>query len=380
MKHTQAPLRSLSAVATLALLITACSPKGDAPGAAPPPAPKVRVQTIQPQNATISTELPGRTLAFQEAEVRPQVSGILKSRLFTEGMDIKAGTTLYQIDPATYQAALSSAQAALDKANANLVTAEARSKRFEALAEGNAVSQQERDDAKAALLQARADVAATKAALQNAQIQLNYTRVYAPISGRISRSSVTAGALVQANQAQALARIVQLDPLYVDLTQSTTELLKLRQQVASGQLKSTGQGKVAVKLMLEDGTEHPQEGSLQFSEATVDPTTGTVTLRAIVPNPKRALLPGMYVRARLATGVRESAILVPQKALARDNTGAAVVYLLGADNTVERRPVKTAQAVGDQWVISEGLKEGEVLIVEGLQKVKPGQPAEVIKE
>ncbi|HEX4855365.1 MAG TPA: efflux RND transporter periplasmic adaptor subunit, partial [Limnobacter sp.] len=266
------------------------------------------------------------------------------------------------------------------KAQANLISAKVRNDRFQELSLQNAVSQQEKDDAFAALKQAEADVAAGKAAVKTAQINLDYTRVTAPIGGRIGRSTITPGALVQQGQTNALATIQQLDPIYVDLTQSTTELLQLKRDLESGALKRIGKDTARVRLKLEDGSNYEPEGKLQFSDVTVDQATGTVTLRAVFPNPDQKLLPGMYVRASLETGVRENGILVPQKGIVRDATGQPAAFILNADNTVEKRNITTARAIGDQWLISEGLQPGDRLIVEGVQKVKAGQAAEVIAE
>ncbi|WP_334119387.1 efflux RND transporter periplasmic adaptor subunit [Limnobacter sp.] len=293
---------------------------------------------------------------------------------------MKAGTSLYQIDASTYQAEYASAKAALEKAQANLTSARIRNDRFQELAKMNAVSQQERDDAYATLKLAEADVASGKAALQSAQINLTYTRVTAPISGRIGRSSVTPGALVQQGQANAMATIQQLDPIYVDLTQSTSELLQLKRDLESGVLKSAGKNAAKVTLKLEDGSDYEQEGKLQFSDVTVDQNTGTVTLRAVFPNPKQQLLPGMYVRASLEEGVRENGILVPQKGIMRDATGEPSALVLNNENKVEKRSVKTARAIGDQWLIAEGLQTGDRVIVEGVQKVRPGQTAEIVSD
>lgn len=340
-----------------------------------PPAmePEVGVVTLAPQRVKIDTELAGRTSAYLIAEVRPQVGGIIKKRLFTEGSDVKSGEALYQIDPAPYQAALDSAKAAAAKAEANLFSARLKAERYKDLVAINAVSQQNYDDAFAALKQAEADVAAAKAAQQTAQINLDYTRVISPISGRIGRSSVTQGALVTANQAASLATIQQLNPIYVDVTRSSTELLRLKRDLASGQLKSAG--KARVKLILEDGTSYPLEGSLQFSEVTVDQGTGAITLRAVFPNPNQDLLPGMYVRATLETGVDEQAILVPQRGVTRNNKGEATVLVLEPDNRVQMRVIEVSRAMGEMWLVASGLKAGERVIVEGLQKVRPGGTA-----
>jgi membrane fusion protein (multidrug efflux system) len=363
------------------LVLTGCgSQEGGANAAATPNLPKVRIVEVAAKPVSLYTELPGRTSPYLIAEVRPQVNGIVKTRQFTEGSNVKAGTSLYQIDASSYQAEYASAKAMLEKAQANLTSAQIRNDRFQELAKQNAVSQQERDDAFAALKQAEADVAAGKAAVQTAQINLNYTKVTAPISGQIGRSSVTAGALVQQGQAGAMATIQQLDPIYVDLTQSTTELLQLKRDLESGALKSAGKDAAKITLKLEDGSSYAQEGKLQFSDVTVDQNTGTVTLRAVFPNPKQQLLPGMYVRASLEEGVRENGILVPQKGIVRDATGAPSAFVLNAENKVEKRSVKTARAMGDQWLIAEGLQAGDRMVVEGIQKIRPGQEVEILSD
>ena len=363
------------------LTLAGCgSQEGGANAATAPALPKVRVFDVAAKPVSLYTELPGRTSPYLIAEVRPQVNGIIKARQFQEGGDVKAGTSLYQIDASTYQAEYASAKAMLEKAQANLTSAKIRNDRFQELAKLNAVSQQERDDAYAALKQAEADVASGKAAVQSAQINLNYTKVTAPISGRIGRSSITPGALVQQGQANPLTTIQQLDPIYVDLTQSTSELLQLKRDLESGVLKSAGKDAAKVTLKLEDGSSYAQEGKLQFSDVTVDQNTGTVTLRAVFPNPKLQLLPGMYVRASLEEGVREAGILVPQKGIMRDATGAPSAFVVGQDNKVEKRSVETARAIGDQWLIAEGLQAGDRLIVEGIQKVRPGQEVEILSD
>lgn len=356
------------------------SQEGGANAAATPILPKVKVIEVTTKPVSLYTQLPGRTSPYLIAEVRPQVSGIIKSRQFQEGGVVKAGTSLYQIDPAIYQAEFASAKAMLEKAQANLISARTRNDRFQELALQNAVSQQERDDAFTALKQAEADVASAKAAVQSAQINLNYTRVTAPISGRIGRSSITAGALVQQGQANALTTIQQLDPIYVDLTRSTSELLQLKRDLASGALKSAGKDAARITLKLEDGSDYEQVGKLQFSDVTVDQNTGTVTLRAVFPNPRQQLLPGMYVRASLEEGVRENGILVPQKGIMRDATGEPAAFVLNAENKVEKRSVITARAIGDQWLIAEGLQAGDRLVVEGIQKIRPGQEVEILSD
>ena len=346
-----------------------------------PPAqvPEVGVVTLSTQRLALDTELPGRTSSYLVAEVRPQVGGIIQKRLFVEGSDVKAGAALYQIDPATYRAALDSAKAALAKSQANLIVARLKAERYKDLVAIKAVSQQNYDDAHAALKQAEADVAANQASLETARINLDYTRVTSPIAGRIGRSSVTPGALVTANQAASMATVQQLNPIYVDVTQSSTDLLRLKRQLASGQLKSAGKDMAKVKLILEDGTTYPLEGKVQFSEVTVEQSTGTVTLRAVFPNPKQELLPGMYVRAVLETGIDEQAILVPQQAVTRNQKAEPVALVVGADGKVEQRALKVGRSVGTQWLVYSGLADGDRVIVEGVQKVKPGSEPRVVE-
>jgi membrane fusion protein (multidrug efflux system) len=328
---------------------------------------------VKPERVALTTELPGRTSPRLVAEVRPQVGGIILKRAFTEGSDVKAGELLYQIDPATYQAAYASAKAAEARAEATLGTVRLKEERYKDLVKIKAVSQQDFDDAYAALKQSEADVAATRAAVETARINLAYTRVTSPISGRIGRSTVTDGALVTASQPTALATIQNLDSMYVDVTQSSAELLKLKQNLASGLMKKEGGAAQArVKLLLEDGSSYPLPGTLKFSEVTVDQSTGSITLRAVFPNPKQVLLPGMFVRAVLEEGVNEQAILVPQRGVTRNPKGEALVMVVGAEEKVEPRPVKVARTVGDKWLVSEGLKPGDRVIVEGLQRGRPG--------
>jgi membrane fusion protein, multidrug efflux system len=362
------------------LLLQACS---DSSKAAPAQSadPLVVIQVLEAKDVPLQTELPGRTSAYQVAEVRPQVGGIVLSRKFQEGALVKAGEPLYQIDPARYRAQLESAKAMLAKAQATVASTQARNARFSELVEIEAVSKQERDDAKAAMLQAQAELAAAKAAVETAQINLDYTQVKSPISGRIGRSTATTGALVAAGQSEALATVLTLDPIYVDLTQSSLDLLKLKQEFQSGTLKkgqsnSKNSGQ-PVKLIMENGKPYPQEGSLQFSEVNVDPTTGSVTLRAVFPNPDGLLLPGMYVNAVLSQGTKPNAILVPQKAVTRNGKGEAVALILNKDNVVEARVLKTDYTLGADWVIGSGLQAGDRVIVEGVQKVKPGVKAQV---
>jgi membrane fusion protein (multidrug efflux system) len=331
---------------------------------------------IKPEKVSLTTELSGRTVPHLTAEVRPQVSGIIKKRLFTEGSDVKAGQVLYQIDPATYQAAFASAKAGQARVEASLVSVRLTEGRYRDLVKIKAVSQQDYDNAFATLKQAEADLAFAKAAVETARINLAYTRVTAPISGRIGRSTVTEGALVTANQPAALATIQQLDSMYVDVTQSTTELLKLKQNLANGIMKKSASAQV--KLLLEDGSKYPLPGTLKFSEVTVDQSTGSVTLRAVFPNPKQILLPGMFVRAILEEGVDAQAILVPQRGVTRTPKGDALVMTVGAEEKVEPRTIKVVRTVGDSWLVSEGLKAGDRVILEGLQKARPGTPVKAV--
>lgn len=360
------------------LILTGCGKKNAPAGQTPGAAPEVGVVVVQPQRVALTTELAGRTSAFMIAEVRPQVGGIIQKRLFVEGSDVKAGEILYQIDPAPYQAAYNSAKALLARAEANLTPARLKAGRYEELVKINAVSQQDYDDAKAALKLAEADVEAGTASVTTARINLAYTAVAAPISGRISKSSVTVGALVSASQVSALTTIQQLDPVYVDVTQSSAEMLRLQQVLASGQLKKAAGTQSKVKLILEDGTPYPLEGVLKFSEVTVDPSTGSVSLRTVFPNPKHTLLPGMYVRAILAEGVNDKAILVPQRGVSRNPAGNAMVMVVGAEEKVEPRIIKTERTVGDSWLISDGLKAGDRVILEGIQKARPGSAVKAV--
>ncbi|HGM5581787.1 TPA: toluene efflux RND transporter periplasmic adaptor subunit TtgA [Pseudomonas putida] len=349
----------VSAVA-LATLLSGCKKEEAAPAAQ---APLVGVVTLQPQAFTLTSELPGRTSAYRVAEVRPQVNGIILKRLFKEGSDVKEGQQLYQIDPAVYEANLANAQA-------NLQATRSLAERYKQLIDEQAVSKQEYDDANAKRLQA-------EASLKSAQIDLRYTKVLAPISGRIGRSSVTEGALVSNGQTNAMATIQQLDPIYVDVTQSTAELLKLRRDLESGQLQKAGENAAKVQLVLEDGSKFAGEGRLEFSEVSVDETTGSVTLRAVFPNPDHTLLPGMFVHARLQAGVNANAILAPQQGVTRDLKGAPTALVVNKDNKVELRQLKASRTLGNEWLIEEGLNAGDRLITEGLQYVRPGAEVKV---
>lgn len=343
------------------------------PASAPPPGPvEVGVITLQPTAVTLTRELPGRTSAFRVAEVRARVNGIVLRRLFTEGSEVREGQPLFLIDPAPYRAALEGARAARARAEASLANARLQASRCEDLIKDNAVSRQEYDNAQAALKAAEADLAAARAAAEVAGINLGYTSVTAPVSGRIGRSAVTEGAYVQAAQATLLAVVQQLDPVYVDVTQSSAELLQLRRDLESGKLRSAGEGKAAVRLLTEDGREYGHPGALQFADVTVDPGTGSVALRALFPNPKAELLPGMFVRARLEQGVSPQALLVPQVAVTRDQKGMPVALVVTAERKVERRQLVTDRAIGDAWLVTGGVKPGDQVIVEGLQKVRPG--------
>jgi membrane fusion protein (multidrug efflux system) len=360
-----------ASLAAIALTLAACGQgKGPAGGEQGPSPVGVVVAKIEPVNLT--TELPGRTSAFLVSEVRPQVSGIIKARLFEEGTYVRAGQPLYQIEPATYQAAYNSAAAGLAQAQATATAARLKAERYKGLVEINAVSKQDNDDAQAASLQAAANVAAQKAAVASARINLGWTKVVSPISGRIGKSTVTPGALVTASQATALATVQDLSKIYVDLTQSSADLLKLQAALNSGQLGRSGSAQVT--LTLEDGSTYPQSGLLKFSDVTVDPTTGSVGLRATFDNPNGVLLPGMYVRAKFGQGVASNGMLIPQAAVSRDPKGNATVTVVGAKNAAEIRPIVTTQTVGPNWLVTSGLKPGDQVIVEGLQKVRPGAP------
>ncbi|KAB8305691.1 MULTISPECIES: efflux RND transporter periplasmic adaptor subunit [Rahnella] len=353
------------------LALTGCNDKDAQKGA--PQAPQVGVVTLKTEPLNVTTELPGRTASFRIAEVRPQVGGIILKRNFVEGSEIKAGTSLYQIDPATYQAAYDSAKGDLVKAQANAQISRLTVTRYKPLLGTNYISKQDYDTAVATAAQADAAVVTAKAAVETARINLAYTKVTSPISGRIGISSVTEGALVSTGQTTAMATVQQLDPIYVDVTQSSNDFLRLKQELADGSLKQVD-GKAQVKLLLDNGKEYTQAGTLEFSDVTVDETTGSITLRAIFPNPQGSLLPGMFVRARLDEGVNNNALLVPQQGITRNPRGDATAMVVGADNKVELRTVTTTQAIGDKWVVTDGLKSGDKVIVTGLQKIKPGVP------
>ena len=338
---------------------------------------EVAVITLAPQSTTLRTELAGRTVAQMVAQIRPQVGGIVQKRAFTEGTMVKAGDLLYQIDPASYQSAQASAKASLAHAEATAAAALTNSKRQAELLAIEAISQQVSEDGQTALKQAEANVALARAALEVASLNLERTRIKSPISGRVEASTVTQGALVTANQEAALTTVQQLDPIYVDIPQSSLEVLQLRKVLASGALKSKGDA-ARIQLVLEDGSTYAHEGKLQFSGVTVNTTTGAVTLRALVPNPERMLMPGMYVRARLDKGTDPEALLVPQPGIGRDNTGRATALVVTSENKVELRKVVVAEAIGTNWRVTAGLKAGERVIVEGSGKVRPGQSVRVV--
>ncbi|AJJ09360.1 acriflavine resistance protein A [Yersinia rohdei] len=357
------------------LVLIGCNDK-DAAQAHAQQAPEVGIVTLKAAPLNITTELPGRTSAFRVAEVRPQVSGIILKRNYVEGSDVKAGTSLYQIDPATYKAAYDSAKGDLAKAQAAAEIAHLTVNRYKPLLGTNYISKQEYDQAVSNSMQANAAVVAAKAAVESARINLAYTQVTSPITGRTGKSSVTEGALVTSGQATALTTVQQLDPMYVDVTQSSDEFLRLKKELADGTLKQEN-GKAKVRLLLENGAEYSETGTLEFSGVTVDETTGSITIRAIFPNPNEALLPGMFVRARLDEGVRPDALLVPQQGVTRNPRGEATAMVVGADDKVELRTLVANQAIGNKWLVTEGLKAGDRLIVSGLQKIKPGVQVKV---
>jgi len=357
-----------AAALVLLLVLASCGPKD--PGGPPRAPPEVGVVVVRTEPIALTTELSGRTSAFLVSEVRPQVGGVITARLFQEGAYVRAGQPLYQIDPATYRASLQSAEAGLAQARAAYATAKLKADRYKDLVTINAVSRQDNDDAQAAAQQAAANVEAQRAAVDQARINLGYSRVVAPISGRIGKSSVTPGALVTASQATALATVQNLDKIYVDVTQSAAEVLRLRRDLAAGQIG--GPTSAQASLILEDGTIYPIPGKLEFADVTVDPGTGSVDLRAVFPNPDGTLLPGLYVRARISKGVVDAGVLAPQAAVTRDPKGQASVLVVGAGNKAETRPLTIAQTVGDKWLVTAGLKAGDRLIVDGLQKAQPG--------
>jgi membrane fusion protein (multidrug efflux system) len=368
-------LSHLFAAAVILNLAGCQKPAGDQPPAGPsggpPPPQEVSVVTLALQKVTLTTDLPGRTSPYRIADVRPQVNGILQKRMFTEGDQVQEGQQLYQIDPAPYQAAYDSAQATLDHAQAEVTSAQFLADRDKGLVASNAVSKQDYDNAVAALLQAKADVASGNAAVETAHVNLVYTKVLSPITG-ITGRSVTEGALVTTNQTSPLVTVQQLDPIYVDIPESTAILLRLRRELASGQIQTNGDNQASVTLTLEDASEYDMQGRLQFSEVTVDQGTGSVILRAVFPNPKKILLPGMFVTAHLEEGFVDNGILVPQQGVTHDPRGQATALVVNQDNKVELRTLTTSRAIGDKWLVTDGVQAGDRVIVEGLQKVHPG--------
>lgn len=364
------------AIAISLLALSGCS-RGSQPGYANR-TPQVGVVTIRYSTVVLTTDLPGRTSPYEEADVRPQVNGILKSRLFTEGSTVHAGQILYQIDPAPYQAAVDSARATLANAQANLGTTRAKADRYAALLRQNAIAPQDYDDAQAAYKQASANVLQQTANLESAQINLGYTRIVAPITGRIGRSLVTVGALVSANQTNALATIDTLDPIYVDINELASELLALKKEIASGRLGDSTPGAARVTLALDDGSIYPLDGTLKFSEASVDPNTGAVILRAVFSNPDGTLLPGMYVRARIVEGVDRHAILAPQQGVSRDERGEPTALVVDSHGIARLRVLRASRAIESSWLVTAGLAPGDRIIVDGLQNAQPGAPVHAV--
>ena len=370
-------VKKLMLISLLTLNMAACqsSDSQDAQQNTQQAAPKVDVVNLIPQTVTIKTELPARTVAFRQAEVRPQVNGIIQNRLFEEGADVKAGQQLYQIDEAPFQAALQMAKAELARARANIQSTKARAERFRGLIDNKAISQQDYDDAQAAYLQAQAEVSVAQANIQTAEINLRYTKVNAPIDGRTGRSNITEGALVTAQQESPLTTITQTDPIYVDISQASKEVLRLRRQLLSGRISE--EDTVQVKLTLEDGSTYQHQGELQFSEVNVNEDTGSLVMRAKFPNPDGLLLPGMYVKTEINEGTMPDAILVPHKAVMFSREGTASVMLVNDENIVEQRPIEVRQSIDHNWLVSDGLSGGEKVVVEGLQKIAVDSAVEI---
>lgn len=370
-------LYCLVAMVLSALFLTGCGQQSSANKKAPP-TPEVAVVEVKPERVVITTELTGRTAANRIAEVRPQVGGIVQKRLFTEGSDVKSGQVLFQIDPAPFKAALDNARASLSKSEASMTSIRFKADRYKELLQDKAVSRQEYDDASAALKQTEAEIQYWKAMVETAGINLKYTSVKAPISGRIGKSNVTEGALVTANQASALAVIQQLDPMYVNVPQSTTELMQLRRHLEEGRLNREKNGHNKVRIFLEDNSQYPLPGELQFRDVSVDPASGTVNLRVTVPNPKGILLPGMFVRAIVEEGVNTKAILVPQQAVFRTPKGEPYALTIDGEGKVQQKMLALDRAMKDKWLVSSGIGAGDRVIVEGMQKVKPGASAKAV--
>jgi len=376
MKKYTAILVSLTSL--IALLPTGCGKQPPGGGQMQMPPSEVAVITVHAERATVSAELSGRTCAFLVAEVRPQVGGIIQKRLFEEGADVKAGDLLYQIDPALYQAAYGKAQADLARAEAHAVPLRTKVERNKKLVKANVVSQQNYDDMEGDLNTAEADIVVAKAALETARINLAYTSVTAPISGRTGKSYVTVGALVTANHILPLTTIQQIDPIYVDVTQSSANFLRLREEIANGLIKIDNNEKAKAKLFLEDGTPYPQEGEIKFRDVTVDQSTGSFILRMVFPNPEHTLLPGMFVRAATQEGVVEQAILVPQQGVMRDMRGNPYALLVDSSDKVIERHLELDRCIGNKWLVKSGLKPGDRMIVEGFQRIRPGAAVKVI--
>jgi len=365
------------ALLSLPVLLAGCDERAEAQSAQQAPPPGVTVLSLQPQRVSIQTTLPGRVVAFQTAEVRPQVSGVLRERLFREGETVQAGQKLFQIDPAPYKAQLASAEASLARAEAALSAARVTATRYRPLVAQNAVSRLDYETAVAAQKQAEADVASARAAVETAKINLGYTTINSPITGRTSRAKLTVGALVTADQADSLLTVTQLDPIYVDVTQPAATLLRLRREMEAGRLRQSAEGEAEVRLLLEDGTEYAHPGKLQVSEVTVDQSTGSVVLRAEFPNPDGVLMPGMFVRQKVEEGITENALLVPQRAVSRNPRGEAVVKVVQPDGTVAERVIDATRAIGTDWLAQGGLQPGDKVIVEGGQRVQAGAKPQV---
>ncbi len=368
--------RLLLAFGLMLLVTTGCKENSTrASASSPPPAPApvaVTVQTLERREIPVSSVLPGRTAPFRVAEVRPQVGGVLRERLFVEGEAVTAGQPLFQIDPAPFEAAVRRAEAALTRIEATERLASSTANRLRSLARSQVVSEQNLENAEATLRQAQADILSTRAALETARIDLNYTRVASPISGRTNRSTVTPGALVTANQLTALVSVTQLDPILVDITQPSSVLLQQRRDLASGALRRPSADRAVARLLLEDGSEYPHAGEIQFSEAIVDQGTGSVTIRAVFPNPDQLLLPGMFVRARMEEGVTDRAILVPQRAVMRTSRGEPMAFVVNAEGVVEQRVLRASRVIGNDWLVTEGVAAGDRVVIEGLQRVRAG--------
>ncbi|WP_207913395.1 efflux RND transporter periplasmic adaptor subunit [Sphingomonas sp. BK235] len=377
--------QGLALAALVMVPLAACSGGGNEQGAAKGGAeqqgqaapPQVGVVTVQPESVTLTTVLPGRTSAYETSEVRPQVNGLVTARLFTEGDQVKKGQALYRVDPQPYQAQVANARAALARARAAIASSAALQRRYGELVKINAIARQDFENAVTSAEQARADVAAQQAALRTAQIDLARTTIRAPISGRIGRSIVTTGALVSSGQTNALTTIQRLDPIYVDVSQSSADLLRLRQQIAAGDLSRGGRA-ARVQLRLEDGSVYPIEGKLQFADVSVDPNTGTQTIRALFPNPRGLLLPGMYVRAELVEGTQANALLVPQRAVTRDEKGNPSVLVVGSDGKLQPRALTAPRTIGENWLVTSGLKAGDKVVVEGAMMLRPGMPVKAV--